>query len=71
VDAFVGSLRMAGNAGNSNVLNSGGLTVGRALAPDFLPTILFNPFGDSFTFSRRRRHPQAFLTETPAAAPRT
>ena len=29
----------------------GTLTVGRALAPNFLPTILFNPFGDSFTFS--------------------
>jgi predicted porin len=29
----------------------GKLTVGRALAPNFLPTILFNPFGDSFTFS--------------------
>jgi predicted porin len=29
----------------------GGVTVGRALAPNFLPTILFNPFGDSFTFS--------------------
>jgi predicted porin len=29
----------------------GSLTVGRALAPNFLPTILFNPFGDSFTFA--------------------
>ncbi len=29
----------------------GTLTAGRALAPNFLPTILFNPFGDSFTFS--------------------
>lgn len=29
----------------------GGITLGRALAPNFLPTILFNPFGDSFTFS--------------------
>ncbi len=29
----------------------GSLTLGRALAPNFLPTILFNPFGDSFTFS--------------------
>jgi predicted porin len=29
----------------------GSLTAGRALAPNFLPTILFNPFGDSFTFS--------------------
>jgi predicted porin len=30
---------------------AGSLTVGRGLAPNFLPTILFNPFGDSFTFS--------------------
>lgn len=110
VDAFVGSVRMAGDAGRTSVLNSGGMTtswwgmkgtedlggglkanfaltsffqadsgtdgrfggdpfwsrdsnvslssstwgavtLGRALAPNFLPTILFNPFGDSFTFS--------------------
>ncbi len=29
----------------------GQFTLGRAMAPNFLPTILFNPFGDSFTFS--------------------
>ncbi len=29
----------------------GTLTLGRAMAPNFLPTIKFNPFGDSFTFS--------------------
>jgi predicted porin len=29
----------------------GSFTLGRGLAPNFLPTILFNPFGDSFTFS--------------------
>jgi predicted porin len=29
----------------------GRLQVGRASAPSFLPNILFNPFGDSFTFS--------------------
>lgn len=29
----------------------GTVTVGRALAPNFLPTVIFNPFGDSFTFS--------------------
>lgn len=29
----------------------GGLLLGRTKAPNFLPTILFNPFGDSFTFS--------------------
>ena len=39
---------------DANVGLSGGygtVTVGRALAPNFLPTILFNPFGDSFTYS--------------------
>lgn len=29
----------------------GGVLLGRTMAPNFLPTILFNPFGDSFTFS--------------------
>lgn len=29
----------------------GTVTLGRALAPNFLPQILFNPFSDSFTFS--------------------
>ena len=29
----------------------GKVQVGRGLAPNFLPTVLFNPFGDSFTFS--------------------
>lgn len=29
----------------------GAVTVGRSLAPNFLPTILFNPLGNSFTFS--------------------
>jgi len=39
---------------DANVSLQGGfgtVTLGRALAPNFLPTILFNPFGDSFTFS--------------------
>ncbi len=39
---------------DANVGLSGGfgsLTLGRALAPNFLPTVLFNPFGDSFSFS--------------------
>jgi len=31
--------------------NFGTVTLGRWLAPNFLPTILFNPFGDSFVFS--------------------
>jgi predicted porin len=41
-------------ARDANVSLSGGfgtVTAGRGLAPNFLPTILFNPFGDSFTFS--------------------
>ncbi|RZI44610.1 porin [Herbaspirillum sp. HC18] len=29
----------------------GKVQLGRGLAPQFLPTVLFNPFGDSFTFS--------------------
>ncbi|MFL9924288.1 porin [Herbaspirillum lusitanum] len=29
----------------------GRFMMGRGLAPSFLPTVLFNPFGDSFTFS--------------------
>lgn len=29
----------------------GAVSLGRGLAPNFLPSILFNPFGDSFTFS--------------------
>lgn len=39
---------------DANVGISGGfgkIQLGRAIAPSFLPTILFNPFGDSFTFS--------------------
>ncbi len=39
---------------DANVSLSGGfgtVVLGRWLAPNFLPTVLFNPFGDSFTFS--------------------
>lgn len=39
---------------DANIGLSGGfgrVQLGRGLAPSFLPTILFNPFGDSFTFS--------------------
>ncbi|OWW20650.1 porin [Noviherbaspirillum denitrificans] len=39
---------------NANVGLSGSwgkVQLGRALAPNFLPNMLFNPFGDSFTFS--------------------
>jgi predicted porin len=31
--------------------NFGSVSLGRDLAPQFLPTILFNPFGDSYTFA--------------------
>ena len=31
--------------------NFGKVSIGRDLAPNFLPSILFNPFGDSFQFS--------------------
>ena len=110
VDAYVGSMRLAGASGHTNVVGSGGMTtawfgfkgtedlggglkanflltsffqadsgaptrqipgdtffsrdasvglsggfgnvqLGRGMAPNFLPTILLNPFGDSFTVS--------------------
>ena len=109
MDAYAGSMRMAGDAGRRAVVGSGGMTtswlgfsgtedlggglkasfkltsflqtdtgtpgrytndpffsrdasvglsgafgaaqLGRGMAPNFLPSILFNPFGDSFTFS--------------------
>jgi predicted porin len=41
-------------ARDANVSLSGGfgsVKLGRSMAPNFLPTILFNPFGDSFTIS--------------------
>lgn len=41
-------------ARDSNVYLSGAfgkLSLGRSMAPNFLPTALFNPLGDSFTFS--------------------
>lgn len=109
IDAYVGSTRMAGDAGRTNVVGSGGMTtswlgfsgtedlggglnanfklgsfmrndtgasgrfngdpffardasvalnggfggvrIGRGLAPNLVPTIVVNPFGDSFNFS--------------------
>jgi len=39
---------------DANVSLSGGfgtVLLGRGLAPNFLPTVIFNPFGDSFTYS--------------------
>jgi predicted porin len=34
----------------------GAVSLGRGLAPNFLPSILFNPFGNSFTFSPLMLH---------------
>lgn len=39
---------------DANVTLEGGfgkVTVGRGLAPNFLPTVIFNAFSDSFAFS--------------------
>jgi len=56
-----GRFPISGNEGSetffardANVSLSGGfgsVKLGRSMAPNFLPTILFNPFGDSFTVS--------------------
>lgn len=51
---------------DANVGIAGGfgkVQLGRALAPNFLPTVLFNPFGDSFTFS-----PLVMHANTPTGA---
>lgn len=60
---------------DANVGLSGGfgaVTLGRGLAPNFLPTILFNPFGDSFAFSPLVLHKNVGLfngTNWPASTP--
>jgi predicted porin len=130
VDAYVGSMRMAGDPGHVSGVNSGGMTtswwgmkgtedlgggmkasfaltaflradqglfgrfpgdtpfsrdanvslsggfgslaLGRNIAPNFLPTIIFNPFGDSFTFSPLVLHANVPLfnaTSWPATTP--
>jgi predicted porin len=58
---FRGDTGEIGRFGGDNLLSRdanvglagsfGKVQFGRALAPNFLPTVLFNPFGDSFTFS--------------------
>ena len=51
-------------ARDANVSLSGGfgtVKLGRAMAPNFLPTILFNPFGDSFTVSPLVLHGVSFF----------
>ncbi len=53
---------------DANIGLSGGfgtLNLGRGKAPNFLPTILFNPLGDSFTFSPLGLHADI----NPASAP--
>jgi predicted porin len=40
----------------------GTVTAGRGLAPNFLPTVIFNPIGDSFTFSPLVLHANVPLT---------
>ncbi|MDO4593503.1 MAG: porin [Comamonadaceae bacterium] len=55
-------------ARDANVSLSGGfgtLKLGRSMAPNFLPTIAFNPFGDSFTVSPLVLH--ANMSFAPAA----
>jgi predicted porin len=52
----------------------GAVTLGRGLAPNFLPSILFNPFGDSFTFSPLIMHmdvPLKFRTGNTSGLPAT
>ncbi|GGY28674.1 porin [Pseudoduganella albidiflava] len=48
---FAGDNLFSRDANVALVGRLGRLQVGRASAPSFLPNILFNPFGDSFTFS--------------------
>ncbi len=48
---FNGDAFFARDANVSLSGNFGTVKLGRSMAPNFLPTILFNPFGDSFTVS--------------------
>lgn len=56
---FNGDTNMSRDANVFLTGKFGTLTLGRAMAPSFLPTILFNPFGDSFAFSPLVLHPNA------------
>ena len=59
---------------DANVGLSGGfgaVTLGRGLAPNFLPTILFNPFGDSFNFSPLVLHKNVGIFSGPGYASST
>ena len=49
---FPGNETMWSRDANVGLAGSfGSFSIGRDLSPEFLPSILFNPFGDSFTFS--------------------
>ena len=81
--AFTGFMRMTtGAAGrfdgdpmfsrDANVSLSGGfgtVLAGRGLAPNFLPTVAFNPIGDSFTFSPLVLHNNVGKSGFPKANP--
>lgn len=81
--AFTGFMRMTnGGAGrfdgdtmlsrDANVSLSGSfgtVLAGRGMAPNFLPTIVFNPIGDSFTFSPLVLHNNTTKSGFPKANP--
>lgn len=48
---FVNDTQFSRDANVSLSGSFGAVTLGRSKAPNFLPTIIFNPMGDSFTFS--------------------
>ncbi len=48
---FVGDTLFSRDANIALAGDFGRIQLGRGLAPNFLPTVLFNPFGDSFAFS--------------------
>ncbi len=48
---FTGDTQFSRDANVSLSGSFGAVTLGRGKAPNFLPTIMFNPMGDSFTFS--------------------
>jgi predicted porin len=58
---FTGDTFWARDANVSLAGSFGEVSIGRGLAPNFLPMILFNPFGDSFTFSPLVLHMQVPL----------
>lgn len=49
--------------------NFGSVSLGRGMAPNFLPTILLNPFGDSFTIAPLVLHANLGTTAVPGTTP--